>query len=220
VYLFGIVDESKNRQTNYLVDEFDMAKGANEVVSMLWHYLQNNRNTIKSKWVLNADNMTGQNKNNTLMRFLAGLCVTNFVDEIEIKFMVVGHTHFLVDANFGHIKRKYRGENAYIIEHLANIVTASADSNEAVILTHKKIFNFTEGYTSPDFVAIPKIASKHYFKFMSDKPWIALVKSNLDDNWEEVSLIKKNTHQSERVKISARIKLLKHLPPVGISTSI
>ena len=216
VYLFGIVDESKNIQTNYLVDEFDMAKGANEVVSMLWHYLQSNQNTIKPKLVLNADNITGQNKNNTLMRFLAWLCVTNFVDEIEIKFMIVGHTHFLVDANFGHIKRKYQCSDAYIIEHLADIITASADSNEAVILTHKKIFNFAEAL-SQDFVAIPQIASKHYFKFMSDKPWIALVKSNIDDNWEEVSLVKKNTHQSERAKISARIELLKCLPPVGIS---
>jgi hypothetical protein len=131
--------------------------------------------------------------------------------------MVVGHTHFLVDANFGHIKRKYRCSNAYIIEHLANIVTASADSNEAVILTHQKIFNFTEAL-SQYFVAIPQIASQHYFKFTSDKPWIALIKSNLDDDWEEVSLIKKNTPRNEKAKISARIKVLKCLPPVGIST--
>lgn len=215
VYLFGIVDESKNIQTNYLVDEFDMAKGANEVVSMLWHYLQSHQNTIKSKLVFNADNIVGQNKNNTLMRFLAWLCVINFVDEIEIKF--VGHTHFLVDANFGHIKRKYQCSDAYIIEHLANIVTASADSNEAVILTHKKIFNFTEAL-SQYFVPIPQIASKHYFKFTSNKPWIALVKSNLDDNWEEVSLINKSTHLSYIAKISDRLKFLKCLPPVGIST--
>jgi len=91
VYLFGIADESKNIQTNYLVDEFEMGKGANEVVSMLWHYLQSHHNTIKPKLVLNADNITGQNKNNTLRRFLAWLCVTNLVREIEIKFMVVGH---------------------------------------------------------------------------------------------------------------------------------
>ena len=217
VYLFGIVDESKNIQTNYLVDEGEMAKGANEVVSMLWHYLQSHRKTIKPKLVLNADNTVGQNKNNTLMRFLAWLCVTNFVSEIEIKFMVVGHTHFLVDANFGHIKRKYRRSNAYIIEHLANIVTASAESNEAVVLSHKKIFNFTSAL-SQSFVVIPKIASKHYFKFTSNKPWIALIKSSIDDDWDEVSLIKKSTSRNKKAKITARIKSLKCLPPVGISS--
>jgi len=66
-------------------------------------------------------------------------------------------------------------------------------------------------------VAIPKIASKHYFKFRSNKPWIALVKSKLNADWEEVSLIKKNTPNRCKAKISARIKLLKCLPPVGIS---
>ncbi len=217
VYLFGIVDESKNVQTNYLVDEGEMAKGANEVVSMLWHYLKSHRKTIKSKIVLNADNTVGQNKNNTLMRFLAWLCVTNFVSEIEIKFMVVGHTHFLVDTNFSHIKRKYQRSNAYIIEHLADIVTASAKSNEAVVLSHKKIFNFTSALSQP-FMAIPKIASKHYFKFTSNKPWVALVKSSLDDDWEEISLIKKNTSKVQKAKISVRINSLKCLPSVGISS--
>lgn len=213
VYLFGIVDESKNVQTNYLVDEGEMAKGANEVISMLWHYLQGHRKTIKPKLVFNADNTVGQNKNNTLMRFLAWLCVTKFVSEIEIKFMVVGHTHFLVDANFGHIKRKYHCSNAYIIDHLADIVTASAESNEAVVLSHKKIFDFTSAL-SQSFVAIPKIASRYYFKFTSNKPWIALVKSSIDAEWEEVSLFTRN----KKVKIAARIKSLKNLPPVGISS--
>ena len=151
------------------------------------------------------------------MRFLAWLCVTNFVSEIEIKFMVVGHTYFSVDANFGHIKRKYRCSNAYIIEHLANIISESAASNEAVVLSHKKIFNFTSAL-SQYFAAIPKIANKHYFKFTSDNPWTALVKSNLDADWKEVSLIKKNTPGNEKAKLSARIKLLKCLPPVGVST--
>jgi len=41
--------------------------------------------------------------------------------------MVVGHTHFLADANFGHIKRKYHRSDAYIIEHLADIVATSAE---------------------------------------------------------------------------------------------
>jgi hypothetical protein len=214
VYLFGIVDESKNRQTNYLIDEGEMAKGANEVVSMLWYYLQNHCKTIKPKLVLNADNTVGQNKNNTLMRFLAWLCVTNVASEIEIKFMVVGHTHFLVDANFGHIKRKYHRSNAYIIEHLANIVTASSKSNEAVVLSHNEIFNFTSAL-SQSFVVIPKISSKHYFKFTSNKPWIAQVKASIDADWEEISLIKKDTPKN---KIIAEMKSLECLPPIGISS--
>jgi hypothetical protein len=216
IYLFGIVDESNNLQTNYLVDEGDMAKGANEVISMLWHYLQRHRKTIKPKLVLNADNTVGQNKNKTLMRFLAWLCATKFVSEIEIKFMVVGHTHFLVDANFGHIKRLYQRSNAYCIEHLSDIVTASAKSNKSTMVTHKDIFDYTTAL-SENFVAIPKIGSNYYFKFSSAKPWVVHVRSSNDSAWAELQLMKENTPIKKKEEIEAQIQSLKHLDPIGIS---
>lgn len=215
VYLFGIVDESKNIQTNYLVDEGEIAKGANEVISMVWHYLQTE--TIKSELVLNADNAVGQNKNNILMRFPAWSCATDFCSETEIKFMVVGHTHFSADADFGHIKRKYHRSDAYIIDHLADIAATSAESDKAVVLSHKNFFNFTSAL-SQFFIAVPKIAGKHYFKFTSDKPWITTVKSDTDADWEDISLIEKGAPKNVTDIIDARIKSLKCLPPVGISS--
>ncbi len=214
IYLFGVVDESKNRQANYLIDEADMSKGANEVISLLWHYLQKNQEFIKSKLVLNADNTVGQNKNNALMRFLAWLCATKFITEIEIKFMVVGHTHFLVDANFGHIKRHYQRSNAYTIGHLSDIIKASSQSNDAFHLNHQKIFDFT-AFLSQYFIKIPKISSKYYFKFKSKTPWVVQTKSNLNDEWNDFSLIKKNVSIAQVVH---PIESLKSLPFIGISS--
>ena len=64
-------------------------------------------------------------------------------------------------------------------------------------------------------MAIPKISSKHYFKFTSNKPWIAQVKASIDADWEEISLIKKDTPKN---KIIAEMKSLECLPPIGISS--
>ena len=55
---------------NYLVDEaFDTGKGANAVISMIHHYLENHglNTTIVH---LNADNCSGQNKNNAVIQVI------------------------------------------------------------------------------------------------------------------------------------------------------
>ena len=39
ICLFGITDESCNHQMNYLMDESQCAKGSNEVISMISHFL-------------------------------------------------------------------------------------------------------------------------------------------------------------------------------------
>ena len=62
--LFGVCSEAKGEQVNYLIDENDyIGKGANCVVSLLHHYLENYTST-NQHLVLHADNATGQNKNN------------------------------------------------------------------------------------------------------------------------------------------------------------
>lgn len=61
-YLFGITDESCNCQMNYLIDEAECAKGSNEVVSMLWHFLLSLPGKKKKHMIFNADNCIGQHK--------------------------------------------------------------------------------------------------------------------------------------------------------------
>ena len=56
------------QQVNFLIDEAaDTGKGANAVISMLHFYLENHG--VHSAIVhLNADNCTGQNKNNAVIQ--------------------------------------------------------------------------------------------------------------------------------------------------------
>ena len=82
--LFGVCSEAKDEQVNYLIDENDyIGKGANCVDSLLHHYLENNTSS-NQHLLLHADNATGQNKNNTVIHYLACRVLTERNPTIKI----------------------------------------------------------------------------------------------------------------------------------------
>ena len=147
--LFGIMDENIGTQLNFLIDEgFRIKKGPNSVISMLDCYL---RTFIKkgSNLIPYCDNCGGQNKNQFLIGYLSYMVkVEKYLNRAEIYFMVVGHTKFGPDANFGTLKKRIRDEDVYCITDLIGekgIVQISAKNNFDITykdpLTGEKILN-------------------------------------------------------------------------------
>ena len=68
VHIFGVCCEAIPRQVNYLIDESQyIGKGGNMVISLLHNYLSHH--SLGERHLhLNADNCTGQNKNNYLLQ--------------------------------------------------------------------------------------------------------------------------------------------------------
>ncbi|GMG18150.1 unnamed protein product [Phytophthora fragariaefolia] len=70
VNVFGIFNENEGTQTNYLYDEFSSGKGSDQINSMLHHFI---RTVIlpagKKQLIVYADNCSGQNKNNLVIKF-------------------------------------------------------------------------------------------------------------------------------------------------------
>ena len=102
VQLFGICKDSTNTQTNYLFDESQSiginggnAHGPNAVVSMLHHYFQSHSG-CEPKCHLHADNCVAQNKNRTVVGYLAWRVITGLNEKITLSFMLVGHTRCFV----------------------------------------------------------------------------------------------------------------------------
>ena len=66
--IFGICCAAIPQQVNFLIDEaFDTGKGANAVISMVHYYLENH-GLHAVILHFNADNCTGQNKNNAVIQ--------------------------------------------------------------------------------------------------------------------------------------------------------
>lgn len=67
VAIFGLMNDTLNKQANYLIPEsVDCGKGVNLIVSLLHHYLTAN-SSGENELHLHADNARSQNKNNTMM---------------------------------------------------------------------------------------------------------------------------------------------------------
>lgn len=103
VQLFGMCDASTNTQANYMYDESQTigingthAHGPNSVVSMLHHFLSNQACHGK-ELQLHADNCVGQNKNRTVIGYLAWRGLN---PAITLSFMQVGHTRCYVGRQF------------------------------------------------------------------------------------------------------------------------
>lgn len=133
--MFGIHSENEQAMTNFVYTERAGGKGPNEVISMLEEYLRqkqiisDERNNC-NKVTLYADNCSGQNKNNFVLKFLLLLTDTGFLQEVNYKFYVKGHTKNACDRGFGVIKKKFNRENSWVFGHILDHVNSSA-TNEA-----------------------------------------------------------------------------------------
>jgi hypothetical protein len=74
---------------------------------------------------LQADNCWRENKNRFVFAFLSLLVKFEIFKEVEMGFMIVGHTHTDVDAMFSVISRRLKERNAYTIDHLHALVRSS-----------------------------------------------------------------------------------------------
>ena len=133
--LFGVCSESHMEQVNYLIDENDFpGKGANAVVSMVHHYLDFKLATCPHL-LLHADNAVGQNKNNTLLGYLAWRVSTGRNRSLEMSFMLPGHTKFAPDRFFGQIKKLYRRTSVSTLCEIEEIVRNSIIDGRNIPLT-------------------------------------------------------------------------------------
>ena len=106
--LFGVCSEAKGEQVHYLIHENDNpGKGASCVVSLVHHYLES-RTSVGQHLLLHANNAVGQNKNNTVIQYLAWRVLTGCNPTIKLSFMIPGHTKFAPDQFFGLVKKLYR----------------------------------------------------------------------------------------------------------------
>ena len=124
--LFGVCCEGIPRQTNYLIDEADfLEKDANTVISILDHFFT--YHGLGEKYAcLTADNCVGLHSNNAVrnVRIVRVLAELHF--DIELSFLIVGHTKFAPDGYFGLIRKRYRRSNIGTIEDLVQTILASS----------------------------------------------------------------------------------------------
>ena len=129
--VFGVNAEGVNRQVNYLIDEaVDSGKGANTVFSLMHHFFDN-YGLGEMHLQLNADNCSGQNKNNFVLWYLAWRVFSGLHSSVSLHFLLAGHTKFFPDWCFGLFKQRFRRTAVSCLQDIVDVVNASSCVNQA-----------------------------------------------------------------------------------------
>ena len=194
--LFGVCNDGKREQVNYLIDEAqNPGKGADCVISPVDHYLETHSSKEEVIY-LHADNCTAQNKNNAMMQYLVWRVMNGKHDSIELSFMSVGHTKFSPDRFFGLIKKVYRHSSVSTLAELVGIAERSTTKGQNIAQLieapgeERLIFRQWTAYSSQFFKAIPSISTYHNFTVKAGKPGTVFVREFSDSKEKEETILK------------------------------
>lgn len=195
--LFGVSCEGSGCQVNYLIDEADfLEKNANTVISLLDHFFSNYALGEMSAY-LTADNCVGQNKNNALIHYLMYRVLSGLHTNIEMSFLIVGHTKFSPDSHFGLIKQRYRRSQIYTYEQLAETIEASAHAGYNYCHRfHQKerqreiVYRDWSDWLSSYFNQIKGITSYHHFIINDENKGSIILKERVDSEGKSFKLLK------------------------------
>lgn len=79
------------------------------------------------------DNTAKDNRNNIMWGFLASLVELNLVEEVELSFLPVGHTHEDIDAMFSRIAQQIKSRKCVTLDDLKDRISKSSAQTTVAI---------------------------------------------------------------------------------------
>jgi len=123
INFFGVVSENFNENNNFIYYENNGGKSSNEIITILLNYIK--RIQPIENLIFYCDNTVSQNKNRFIICFCDLLMKLNLTKSVRVKFLVVGHTHFNPDKEFGSISNIIKYKDFYTVEKLNDIINNS-----------------------------------------------------------------------------------------------
>lgn len=135
VNVFNVHNLMDNSCKFYVYDESQGGKGANEVCSFLYDYLNTlNLEFPKEEYdlILFSDGCGGQNRNHTMVRFLSCLSGEHGYKSVAHYFPIRGHSYLPNDRDFSLVKRKLnRIDRCYTVKEVIDIIASSRTKDSA-----------------------------------------------------------------------------------------
>jgi hypothetical protein len=96
---------------------------------------------LPRKLFLQMDNCVKDNKNHHLLAFSSLLIACEVFEEVQLGFLVVGHTHEDIDGSFGYLSKKLKKQNNYVMVDLLKTFMLSQDC-PFILQLIQEIFDF------------------------------------------------------------------------------
>ena len=169
--IFGVCCEGLPQQVNYLVDEgMAVSKGSVSVINFLDHFF-GQYGVGETHVDLHCDNCSGQNKNRYMLNYLCWRTLNNLHEEINLHFLIAGHTKFAPDWCFGLVKQAYRRTKVGTIDDICKVVRSSTPTGinvaQPVGLENGTVFVEYKNFNTvlePFFRPLPRIKSYQHFR--------------------------------------------------------
>lgn len=145
VYAFQIHNLKDNTGHFYSYHEGEALKGSNEVCTFLYDYILNHIPSEITELHLFSDGCAGQNRNQTMVRFLLALQATKRFNKIYHYFPIRGHSFLPCDRDFGCVKRVIKKhDRIYIPEEYQEIILSSRKKQPFTVklIRHNDIIDF------------------------------------------------------------------------------
>lgn len=137
---------------------------------------------------------------------------------IELSFLVVGHTKFSPDGYFGLIRHRYRRSQVYTYEDLSKVVEESSPNGHNVCQTYnqpKIIYRNWTDWLAQFFKIIPGITGYHHFQMSNDDKGIIKLKKDVDSKLTKINLINEHGFPYNEKTKPAELPCI--LTPKGLS---
>jgi hypothetical protein len=145
VYAFEVHNIKDNTGHFYTYHEGQARKGPDEVCTFLNDYIKSHVSEDITELHIFCDGCPGQNRNNTMVRFLLALQATKRFKKIYHYFPARGHSFLTCDRDFGTLKRLVRKhDRVYIPEEYEEMMTSCRKNNPFTVkqITYKDIIDF------------------------------------------------------------------------------
>ena len=140
IYLMGLVDEGSEQGKAFIWDESLHATTTNHLMTCIWMYILCHHEGQK-KLRMTLDNCS-VNKCYMLIAFIVSLVIFGFFDEIDLCWLVVGHTKFSPDRMFGLISSALRTSDVTTKQGWSELVSKQT-GNHFLGIVVQTIIDFT-----------------------------------------------------------------------------
>ena len=117
--------------TPFLVHD-SMFSGANLLWTVVWLTLcsmQQHYGYLPQELHLQLDNTSGENKNITMLAMASWLVRAGYFKRVRVFFLLVGHTHIIIDQVFGVITKSIKSQQLLEVQDLVTAIGAALLNN-------------------------------------------------------------------------------------------
>ena len=186
-FIFGVVDNGTKKMNVYIWGEGKANRGADNIVSCLnWDLKRRGiiDGTKVKKLVIIADNCPSQNKNFCVLKFCCWVVEAGWAGEVELLFLIKGHTKNECDVKFNILKKSTHGVNIFTERGLDHYYTKDNSDQIDLVRVEGEHANRWRGFTAglSSLYHDPSSAvtlKNHIFKFGGTLPKLTIYSRQL-----------------------------------------